>query len=147
MTDSKQLMEVAKNFSELAKAIESGEVTLDEFRQAKDEIMEPIKGSIEIIGRIIDGEDVPEIDEFQLISIRETIAIEAKKYDLEDHKSTLKIVFKMLSKIDEKIGDPIFSDMMTEIMLEVAPLVGKFTPEGEAMMVKQVKKFKKKIEK
>jgi hypothetical protein len=144
MTNAEQIMALAENFKELSENIKNDEVSMDDLKSAREDILKDVYLGLDLLDDVLNDVDNELFDSFQRIAIMESIEAEKEKYNEDEHKRTIKTVFKMVRKLDEEVGEEFFVPLMVDIMGRAAQTISKVDERASKIMFKQVKKYRKK---
>jgi agmatine/peptidylarginine deiminase len=144
MTNTEQIMALAENFKELSENIKNDKVSIEDLKEAREDILKETYMVMDLLDDVLNDVDNEHIDAFQRIAIKESIQAEKEKYDKEEHKRTIKTVFKMVEELDEEVGEEFFVSLMLDIMERAAQTISKVDERASKIMFKQVKKYREK---
>jgi len=140
---AQDLMEMAKGFENIVESIKSGEATIEDFREAIDEMSEKISEQIKITVDILKKENPTGQDKVIKLALLAQIEEESKNYDYKEHKKLVITVLEMVKELDAEVQTDLFLPFMVKTFDDVNELLEASNPEMAKAVRKGLKKFRK----
>jgi len=140
---AQDLMEMAKGFEGIVESIKSGDATIEDFREAIDEMGEKISEQIKVTVDILKKENPTGQDKVMKLALLAQIEEESKDYDYKEHKKLVLTVLEMVKELDTEVQADLFLPFMIKIFDDVNELLEASNPEMAKAVRKGLKKFRK----
>lgn len=147
MKNIEELNKITEDFTELSKMIKTNQITVEELRSKMDHAAKEALKGINLVKKVVKGEDVPELTEehkkYLLDTIKEQLALSSKTNLLKEQTDLMIKGLVLVQDIDNELSESLFLPHILTILegsLDALEVIDYNTYKATK---KAIKKFKK----
>jgi hypothetical protein len=141
--NTEQLTQMVEGFNEMAKAINTGDLKVEDLKEIMNDLDKQIDVGMEMIVKIMNNEEVEGLNNIQKIAIKTQIENEVLNFDAKKQKLAIVTLLQVSQATDKEIGEDVILPFMSGLLDKMLPTIESLHKDSGKAIRKGIKKFNK----